>query len=175
MRRKMHSAASRFRPNEEIQVINRRIVLGFILAAVPASACAMAGTKPAQLTVYKSPYCGCCGAWIEHVKTSGLGTTVQEMEDVTPIAKKLGVPNAMRSCHTAVIDGYFVEGHVPAADIRKLSRERPEARGITVPGMPIGSPRMEQGDRRDAYDTLLVLADGSSRIFARHNQSTDGR
>ena len=129
--------------------------------------------KPAQLTVYKSPYCGCCGAWVEHVKTSGLATTVKEMEDVTPIAKKLGVPDDMRSCHTAVIEGYFIEGHVPAADIRKLLRERPKARGITVPGMPIGSPGMEQGDRRDAYDTLLVLADGSSRVFAKHNQPTD--
>lgn len=173
MRRKMHSAVNPYRPNEEIQVIDRRTVLGFVLAAIPASACARTPKKPAQLTVYKSPYCGCCGAWVEHVNTSGLATTVKEMEDVTPIAKKLGVPDDMRSCHTAVIQGYFIEGHVPAADIRKLLRERPKARGITVPGMPIGSPGMEQGDRRDAYDTLLVLADGSSRVFAKHNQPTD--
>ena len=172
MRRKMHSAASRYRLNEEIQVFDRRTALGLVLAAVPASACASAAKRPAQLTIYKSPYCGCCGAWVKHVKTSGLATTVKEMEDVTSIAKKLGVPDAMRSCHTAVIDGYFIEGHVPAADIRKLLRERPKARGITVPGMPIGSPGMEQGDRRDAHETLLVLADGSSRIFAKHNQPT---
>ena len=172
MRRKMHLAANPYRPNEEIQVIDRRTVLGFILAAVPATACARSAKKPAQLAIYKSPYCGCCGAWVDHVKASGIVTTVKEMEDVTPIAKRLGVPDTMRSCHTAVIDGYFVEGHVPAADIRKLLRERPKARGITVPGMPIGSPGMEQGDRRDAHETLLVLADGSSRIFAKHNQPT---
>ena len=104
------------------------------------------------------------------MKASGIKAVVQEMEDVTPVAKKLGVPDAMRSCHTAVIDGYFVEGHVPAPDIRKLLRERPKARGIAVLGMPIGSPGMEQGDRRDPYDTLLVKHDGSTRAFVKHNR-----
>ena len=151
-------------------MIDRRTAVGLFLAAVPAGACAKAG-RAAQLTIYKSPYCGCCGAWVDHIKTSGITASVTEMENVTPIARRLGVPEAMRSCHTATIEGYFVEGHVPAADIRKLLRERPKARGITVPGMPIGSPGMEQGDRRDTYETLLVLNDGSSRVFAKHNQS----
>jgi hypothetical protein len=150
-------------------MIDRRTVLGLVLAAVPATACAKS-TRTAQLTIFKSPYCGCCGAWVEHIKGSGIKAAVNEMEDVTPVARKLGVPDAMRSCHTAMIDGYFVEGHVPAADIRKLLRERPKARGIAVPGMPIGSPGMEQGDRRDDYETLLVLSNGTSRVFARHNR-----
>ena len=150
-------------------MLDRRTVLGLILIAVPASACAKP-MRPAQMTIYKSPYCGCCSAWVDHIRGSGIKAVVKEMEDVSPIAKKVGVPDAMRSCHTAMVGGFFVEGHVPAADIRKLLRERPKARGIAVPGMPIGSPGMEQGDRRDAYETLLVLNDGASRVFTKHNR-----
>lgn len=87
------------------------------------------------------------------------------MDDVTPIARKLGVPDALRSCHTAEIGGYFVEGHVPASDIRKLLAKRPAAAGIAVPGMPVGSPGMEQGGSKDAYSTLLVTKDGRSSVF----------
>lgn len=154
-------------------MIDRRTILGLILAAIPASACA----KPARATdlqVYKSPHCGCCGAWVEHVKASGLKVTVFETELGPDIQDKLRVPTNVRSCHTAEVDGYFVEGHVPAPDIRKLLRERPKARGIAVPGMPIGSPGMEQGDRRDAYDTLLVAEDGSTRVFVSHNRPVGG-
>jgi hypothetical protein len=150
-------------------MIDRRMMIGMLAVAIPAAACSKPA-KAAELKIYKSPYCGCCGAWVDHVRTSGLKVVVQETEDVTPIAMKLGVPDAMRSCHTAVIDGYFVEGHVPVTDIRKLLRERPKARGIAVPGMPIGSPGMEQGNRRDAYDTQLVMHDGSSRSFVKHNR-----
>ena len=152
-------------------MIDRRSLIGLILSAIPAAACAKPA-KAAKLNIYKSPSCGCCGAWVDHIKASGIKTVVHELEDLTPLATKLGVPDDLRSCHTAAIDGYFVEGHVPAADIRKLLRERPKARGIAVPGMPIGSPGMEQGDRRDAYDTRLVLHDGSSRVFVKHNRST---
>lgn len=150
-------------------MIDRRTMIGLLAAVIPAAACA----KPArsgELKIFKSPYCGCCGAWVDHVKASGLRAIVQDIEDVTPMARRLGVPDAVRSCHTAEIGGYFVEGHVPAADIRKLLAERPKARGIAVPGMPIGSPGMEQGERRDAYDTLLVMGDGSVRPFVKHNR-----
>lgn len=150
-------------------MIDRRTMIGMFAAAIPAAAFSKPA-KAAELNIYKSPYCGCCGAWVDHVRVSGLRAVVHEMEDVTPMAKKLGVPDGLRSCHTAVIDGYFVEGHVPAADIRKLLSERPKARGIAIPGMPIGSPGMEQGERRDAYDTLLVMPDGSSRAFVKHNR-----
>jgi hypothetical protein len=153
---------------EESMMIDRRTMIGLLAATIPAAACAKPA-KAAELRIYKSPSCGCCGAWVDHVKASGLKAVVQDMEDVTPIARKAGVPDRLRSCHTAVIDGYFVEGHVPASDIRKLLRERPKARGLAVPGMPIGSPGMEQGNRRDAYETLLVMQDGSTRVFVKHN------
>ena len=150
-------------------MIDRRTALGLIMAAIPAAACAKPA-KAAVLNIYKSPYCGCCGAWVEHIKSSGIRAVVREMEDVSPIAKKAGVPDKVRSCHTATIDGYFVEGHVPATDIRKLLRERPKARGIAVPGMPIGSPGMEQGGRKDAFNTLIVDRSGAVRVFSRHNK-----
>jgi hypothetical protein len=108
---------------------------------------------------------------VDNVRVSGLDVVVHELEDVAPVATKAGVPDAARSCHTAIVDGYFVEGHVPAPDIRKLLRERPKARGIAVPGMPIGSPGMEQGDRKDAYATLIVDREGAMRVFTQHNQA----
>jgi len=148
-------------------MIDRRTLLGFILAAVPAAACS-SPAKAATLNVYKTPTCGCCTAWVDHLRANGFSVTVTEMDDVTPIARKLGVPDEARSCHTAIVDGYFVEGHVPVADIRKLLRERPQARGLAVPGMPIGSPGMEQGDRRDPFETLIVGRDGKLRAFVKH-------
>lgn len=150
-------------------MIDRRTMLSLILAAIPVAACSRSAKAP-ELQVYKSPTCGCCGAWVEHIRASGLQAVVHETEDLNPVAARLGVPDALRSCHTAVIDGHFVEGHVPAADIKKLIAERPPARGIAVPGMPIGSPGMEQGDRRDAYVTLLVNRQGVARTFATHNR-----
>lgn len=144
-------------------------MIGLILAAVPAAACS-GPAKAADINVYKSPSCGCCGAWVDNLRASGFEVVVNDMDDVTPIAHKAGVPDEARSCHTAIVDGYFVEGHVPPPDIRRLLRERPTARGIAVPGMPIGSPGMEQGDRRDAYNTLIVDRSGAARVFAQHNQ-----
>lgn len=150
-------------------MISRRTMISLILTALPLAACSNPA-KATQITIYKSPSCGCCGAWVEHIKSAGLETVVVDEEDLTPIAKRLGVPDNMRSCHTALIDGYFIEGHVPAPDIKRLLDERPAARGIAVPGMPIGSPGMEQGDRRDDYDTLLVDPQGGVRVYARHNR-----
>ena len=154
-------------------MIDRRTLIAMTLAAIPTAACSRPA-KAAVLDVYKSPSCGCCGAWVDNVRVSGLDVVVHELEDVGPIATKAGVPDAARSCHTAIVDGYFVEGHVPAPDIRKLLRERPKARGIAVPGMPIGSPGMEQGDRKEPYDTLIVGLDGQARVFASHNQPAQG-
>ena len=150
-------------------MIDRRTMIGLALTAAPAMACSRPA-KAVQVDVYKSPYCGCCGDWVDHVKASGIKTVVHEMEDVTPMARKLGVPDKLRSCHTAEIDGYFVEGHVPASDIRKLLRERPTARGVAVPGMPLGSPGMEAGGQKTAFNTLIVDRNGAAKIFTRHNQ-----
>lgn len=150
-------------------MIDRRTMMGIVLAAVPAAACSRPA-KLAEINVYKSPACGCCGAWVSNLETSGLTVVVHNLDDVTPIAVKAGVPDNLRSCHTAIVGGYFVEGHVPALDVRKLLRERPNARGITVPGMPIGSPGMEQGDLRQPYETLLVDRQARVTVFASHNQ-----
>lgn len=149
-------------------MIDRRTMLGLVLSAIPVVAC----TKPVRaevLTVYKSPQCGCCGAWVKHVEASGIAVRVVETDRVADKASQLRVPEKFRSCHTAEIGGYFIEGHVPADDIRKLLRERPQARGLAVPGMPIGSPGMEQGGRRETFNTVIVDGAGAARIFHRHN------
>jgi hypothetical protein len=151
-------------------MIDRRTMIGIALAAVPAAACSRPA-KATEVNVYKSPSCGCCGAWVDNLRASGLSVVVHDMDDVTPIARKAGVPDEARSCHTGIVEGYFVEGHVPPPDIRRLLRERPKARGIAVPGMPIGSPGMEQADRKDAYATLIVDRSGGARVFAQHNQA----
>ena len=173
MPRRMCSVANPFLAElerKENVMIDRRTMLGAILAALPVAAC----SKPAKVTellVYKSPHCGCCSAWVDQMKTAGLPLKVFETELVSDMATKLKVPENLRGCHTAVIDGFFIEGHVPAADISKLLRDRPKALGLAVPGMPIGSPGMEQGDREDAFNTLIVGRDGSVGVFARHNQT----
>ncbi len=120
------------------------------------------------MTVYKSPTCGCCGAWVEHMREAGFTVKVVEEANVAPRKQALGVPARLGSCHTAIVDGYVIEGHVPAEDVRALLAERPAAKGLAVPGMPIGSPGMEVGDRRDPYQVLLFTETGSSTVFATH-------
>lgn len=137
------------------------------------SASALVGCAKAQareITVYKTPYCGCCKGWVTHMTRAGFIPSVVEMEDLNPIRDKLGVPFAISSCHTALVEGYVVEGHVPPEDVQRLLKEKPKAIGITVPGMPIGSPGMEQpGAEPEAFDTLLILdRSGRTRVFARH-------
>lgn len=122
----------------------------------------------ATIVVHKTPWCGCCVKWVEHLQAEGFTVEVRELEDLDPVAQELGVPDALRSCHTAEVAGYAIEGHVPAADIRRLLEEKPQAAGLSVPGMPIGSPGMEQGDRREPYASVLFTRDGNMSIFARH-------
>ena len=125
-----------------------------------------------QMEVYKSPTCGCCAKWVEHVRQAGFTVQVKEMDDAALDAFKTknGVPRTAQSCHTALIGGYVVEGHVPAAEISRMLKERPAVQGIAVGGMPAGSPGMEQGGRRDAYDVVLVLPDGRTTIYARYGR-----
>ena len=134
-------------------------LLMLIIVTLPARA--------ADITVYKSPLCGCCGAWVAHMRKAGHSMKVIEMEDLTAIKKMTGVGEHLQSCHTAVVDGYVIEGHVPASDVARLLSEKPSARGLSVPGMPIGSPGME-GPDPETYDVLLFGKDGSSKVFARH-------
>jgi hypothetical protein len=139
------------------------------LALAPLALLACVGSAAAAtIEVVKSPYCGCCQQWIDYLRAEGFEVRVVEAEDVTPAARRLGVPDDLRSCHTASINGYAIEGHVPAADIRRLLDERPDAAGIAVPGMPIGSPGMEQGDVRQPYATILFGRDGRRSLFAQH-------
>lgn len=147
--------------------LSRRGFLGVSAAALVA--CTAATPPPAKvMLVYRSPSCGCCGGWVDHLRAAGFTVTVEMMEDLTPIAARHGIPDQLRSCHTGETNGYFVEGHVPAADVERLLAERPDARGIAVPGMPIGSPGMEMGGRREAFQTLLLGRDGRVSVWAQH-------
>jgi len=119
------------------------------------------------LKVYKSPWCGCCGEWVKHIEANGFEVEVFEMEDVAPVKAHYRVGANLQSCHTAIIDGYVIEGHVPAEDIQRLLLERPVARGLAVPGMPIGSPGMEQGNQRDSYDVVL-FGDEGVKVFTEY-------
>lgn len=138
--------------------------LGAALVARPVSA------APTRIEVYKSPTCGCCSGWIEHMAQAGFDTLARDVEQETlwSMKDRAGVTPELGSCHTAFVDGYFIEGHVPAGDVERLLAERPEALGLAVPGMPIGSPGMEMGNQREAFDTLLVLQDGTTEVFQRH-------
>lgn len=118
------------------------------------------------MTVYMSPACGCCDEWQRHMRAHGFRLETHKLGDVVPMKLKHGVPESLWSCHTALVGDYVVEGHVPAADVKRLLRERPAVKGLTVPGMPIGSPGMEQG-RPQPYATLAFNATGS-RVFERH-------
>ncbi|PKM04854.1 MAG: metal-binding protein [Gammaproteobacteria bacterium HGW-Gammaproteobacteria-6] len=118
---------------------------------------------PLNIDVYRDPNCGCCKAWIEHLEENGFSVTDHEETDMTSVKQHLGVPGDLASCHTAVIDGRFVEGHVPAADIR-LMQQRPSVLGIAVPGMPVGSPGMEIGDRQDSYQVISLDEAGNRSV-----------
>lgn len=139
------------------------------LAAFAAMAMGVGSARADEpvVTVYKSASCGCCGAWIAHLKQKGFRVQAHDVADVTAHRERLGVPAALGSCHTAVVGRYAIEGHVPAADIRRLLREKPAGRGLAVPGMPLGSPGMP-GPRKDPYDTLLFDAGGKYVVFERH-------
>lgn len=151
--------------------MNRRSLL-LAAAALPfASLTAAAATAAGEpIRIMKSPTCGCCTAWAEHLAAAGLQTEVREVADgqLWAMKQRLGISSDLASCHTALAGAYVIEGHVPAADIRRLLAERPDALGLTVPGMPAGSPGMEMGDEREAFDTLLILADGTTEVFASH-------
>jgi hypothetical protein len=118
-----------------------------------------------EILVYKSPTCGCCKLWVDHMASAGFQPTVRETLDLGTLKRELGVPAALGSCHTALVEGYLLEGHVPADVTLQLLAEKPDAAGLAVPGMPIGSPGME-GPRSQPYDVLLFRRDGTSRVYA---------
>jgi len=135
------------------------------LTALSATSAGLAQYRP-QVVVYKSPTCGCCTGWVDHMRANGFRIESHDIDDVAPIKRKLGVADKFASCHTATVGGYAIEGHVPAADIRRLLTERPKAVGLAAPGMPVGSPGMPGNPQ--PYDVLLLTADGGSRLWKRH-------
>ena len=148
--------------------MSRRRVSLAGMAALLAPAWAAAQAPSVHAEVWKSPTCGCCKDWIAHMEKSGFRFTVHEVGN-TAMRQRMKVPMALGSCHTAVVGRYAIEGHVPARDVQRLLKERPDAIGLTVPGMPVGSPGMdgpEYGGRKDPYDVLLIATDGSTRVFS---------
>jgi len=136
-------------------------------AASPFVTSGGSGQALPTVEVYKSPQCGCCKTWAEHLQKNGFTVILHEVGDVPAARKKLGMPNRFGSCHTAKVGQYLVEGHVPAADIKKLLKNKPKAIGLAVPAMPPGSPGMES-DHPVPYDTLLIGVNGDAKVFARH-------
>ena len=134
--------------------------LAIIACAAPAAA--------AVINVVKTASCGCCGKWVEHLRKAGHDVRVTNVDDVTPTARRLGVPDDLRSCHSSSVGKYALEGHVPAADIARLLKERPVAAGLAVPGMVAGSPGMDMAGKHPPYQTILFTRDGKRKVFAQH-------
>ena len=149
-----------------------RSILAFLCVAIlwasPVRAASDAVTP--SIEVWKSATCQCCGNWVKHLEANGFAVTVNATEPsaLQRLKADVGVPTKLTSCHTAKIEGYVIEGHVPATDIKRLVAEKPEAIGLVVPGMPLGSPGMEQGATFEPYDVLLLKKDGTTQVFASH-------
>jgi hypothetical protein len=141
------------------------------IARSPAAAPALqqAYTDAPRMVVHKSASCGCCGLWVDHMRAAGFAVEVRNTDDLNPLKERVGVPYGKGSCHTAEVAGYFVEGHVPAADVKRLIAEKPDAKGLVLPGMPMGSPGMESPDGRvQPFTVQLVARDGTVSTFAEH-------
>lgn len=149
---------SRFRRGAALSAL--AVVLGVSIAAQRSPA-------PVRMVVYKSPTCGCCASWVTYMAAHGFATTVTDMADVTPIKTQHGVPSALSSCHTALVGGYVIEGHVPAEDVRRLLREKPAIAGLAAPGMPAGSPGMDVPNS-PPFDVIAFDAKGGTRVYATH-------
>jgi hypothetical protein len=146
------------------------IALSFLLA-VALSGCSPTTAEPSLpgVTVHKSATCGCCQLWVDRLRGAGFTVEVRNEDNLNDVKQRVGIPYGMGSCHTAEVAGYFVEGHVPIEDVQRLLRERPDAKGLTVPGMPAGSPGMEvPSGQVQPYDVLLVGRDGSTTVFSHH-------
>lgn len=149
------------------QPSRRSLMIGAV-AALALQRPSLAAEALPKMIVTRDPSCGCCGGWVKHARAAGFPVDMIESQDVMPLKLRLGVPEALMSCHTAEVGGYVVEGHVPAAAIRRLLAERPQASGIAVAGMPVGSPGMEvPGQAPEAYDVVLFSPSGQ-RPFARY-------
>jgi len=150
--------------------MKRRTVLKGASLALLVPLLSHAERKP-QITVYKTPTCGCCHEWVAHLEANGFAVVANDVPSTAPYRERFGVPKELGSCHTGVIDGYALEGHVPASEIKRLLAEKPKARGLAVPGMPVGSPGMETGGTlRDAFDVVLFSDDGRRSVYRHYDE-----
>ncbi|MDE2361096.1 MAG: DUF411 domain-containing protein [Hyphomicrobiales bacterium] len=146
------------------KTMKRALLLVALGVAAPAAALGE------EIDVWRSPFCGCCHLWMKHMESAGFTVRSNETDDLMAVKRERKVPPDLASCHTAVVAGYTIEGHVPAADVQKLLADRPDALGLVLPGMPAGSPGMGIG--AEPYDVLLLQKDGSTKIFAHHAGTT---
>lgn len=155
----------------------KKPALVLVLFTLVAAGAALALVRAQQATpaaesivVYKTATCGCCGFWVEHLRAAGFTVEAHDVshEALADIAGKAGVTPDLRSCHTGLVGGYAIEGHVPADDIKRLLKDRPAVAGISAPGMPVGSPGMEMGDRRDPYNVVAFTREGRRSVFAQY-------
>ncbi len=146
-----------------------RALLAGLGVALTSAAVPAAEPTPVEIEVYRTPTCGCCGKWVDHLREAGFRVAVHDLSDLSAVKAAYRVPRNLESCHTGLVEGYVVEGHVPASDIRRLLRERPAIRGLAVPKMPLGSPGMEHPDprRHEAY-SVLAFGDAGVRVFSKH-------
>lgn len=148
--------------------LSRRQLLILVSSSIVATPLAgLADDTTPDIHVVKDPQCGCCNAWIKILETEGFGVTTEDSSSslLTEFKIESGIPKDMMSCHTAKVDGYFIEGHVPASDIKRLIADRPDALGLAVPAMPYGSPGMGPEDEREAYDVFIVRTNGATEVF----------
>jgi len=145
----------------------KKVAILLMLLSVLGSGANALAEEPRAMTVWKSPWCGCCGKWVEHMRAAGFEVQVEEVENLGLVKRMVAVPDELQSCHTARVGGYTIEGHVPAADVVRLLDERPDALGLFVPGMPSGSPGMENGEH-DPYDVLMLKRGGDTEVFSSH-------
>lgn len=146
----------------------RLVTVSAALVALCAVSAAGVSSPPAPtMTVYKTPTCGCCGKWVDHMRAAGFKVVTEDMDDLTETKTTLGVNPNLASCHTAVVDGYVIEGHVPADQVQRLLKERPKVVGLAVPGMPMGSPGMEMGGEKDSYEVLTFDKQGKTAVYAK--------
>jgi hypothetical protein len=148
--------------------MKRRLLLQALLASTAGWSMSAHAALPV-IDVYKSASCGCCEAWVKHLRDNGFTVKAHDVDNPGAYRQKFGIPEALGSCHTGMVRDYAIEGHVPAADIKRLLTEKPKARGLAVPSMPLGSPGMDDGPRKDPYDVLLVNTDGRHSIYKHYN------
>lgn len=167
------------------QTILRAIALVVAVGSISIGACSNLATSnvPTQQTAavaelpsevrqvvsFRSPTCGCCEGWVAHMRANGFEVEDNVVEDIEAVKREHNIPTDLASCHTAIVNGYVIEGHIPAADVSRLLTEKPDVAGIAVPGMPIGSPGMESGDIQEPYAVYTFTEDGSTEVFQEHS------